>query len=88
MDFNHFRGNEMVTDAVIRNFEVIGEAANQIPDQIKQKYPEVHWVGMIGLRNFVIHEYFGIDHETLWTIITEELPNDKIRIELVLEQES
>ena len=87
MSFNDFRDNELVTDAVIRNFEIIGEASINVPDYIKETYPEISWKGMYGLRNLVVHEYFGIDYETIWTIITENLPDDKLKIEEIIENE-
>jgi uncharacterized protein with HEPN domain len=55
-------------DAVVRNFEIIGEASNRIPDDFKTEHPEIEWRRIIGFRNRIIHEYFGIDYENLWRI--------------------
>ena len=68
-------------DAVVRNFEVIGEAAKKLPDEIKNKYPDVPWAEMYLLRNKVIHEYFGIDYEIIWDVASNYLPENKLRIE-------
>ncbi len=60
-DADDFLNNDMVMDAVTRNYEIIGEASNKIPQHIKDKYPEVPWKQMYGLRNFAVHEYHIID---------------------------
>ncbi|HAI74303.1 MAG TPA: hypothetical protein DCS28_02770 [Candidatus Moranbacteria bacterium] len=61
-------------DAVVRNLSIIGEASSNIPKEMKLKYPEVPWVEIIGMRNKVVHEYFGVDEEILWKTIKEDLP--------------
>lgn len=76
-----FLGNEMVIDAVTRNYEIIGEAANQIPKAIKDKYPELPWRQMYGLRNFAAHEYHTIDPQILWEIAEDHLLENKIQLE-------
>ena len=70
LEFAGFKQNYMIVDAVVRNFEIIGEASKHIPDEIIEKYPNIPWRKMYGLRNIVSHEYFGIDYETLWEIAT------------------
>ena len=82
-----FLQNDMVIDAVTRNYEVIGEAANQIPKNIKDKYPELPWKQMYGLRNFAIHEYHTIDPHILWEIAEDYLIENKIQLEKLLEKE-
>ena len=64
----------MTIDAVVRNLEIIGEAANNIPEETTDKYPEIPWREMISMRNKVLHEYFGVDEEILWQTITNDLP--------------
>ena len=61
IDYDSFCFNEMMVDAVIRNLEIIGEASKNVSDEIKLKYPEVPWKQMTGVRNILIHEYFGVD---------------------------
>lgn len=69
MDYNEFTAHSMVFDAVVRNFEIIGEAAKNIPDEIKLKCPSIPWSEMIGMRNILIHGYFGVDYSIIWNTI-------------------
>ncbi len=74
LDFKHFKWDYKTVDAVIRNFEIIGEASKNLPVAIKDKYTNVPWEEMYRLRNRISHEYFGIDYEIIWDIATKELP--------------
>ena len=74
MSFDDFMADNKTVDAVVRNFEITGEAANRIPDDFKTAHPEIEWRRMIGLRNRIVHEYFGIDYETVWKIKNENIP--------------
>ena len=76
-DFASFKKNYLVVDAVARNFEIIGEAAKNIPSEIQVKYPQLPWRKMYGLRNLISHEYFGIDYEIIWEIASKNLPQNK-----------
>ncbi|MEM6846133.1 MAG: HepT-like ribonuclease domain-containing protein [Bacteroidota bacterium] len=82
-----FLQNDMVIDAVTRNYEIIGEAANQIPKSIKDKYPDLPWRQMYGLRNFAVHDYHTIDPQILWEIAEDHLIENKIQLENLLGQE-
>jgi uncharacterized protein with HEPN domain len=84
--FNDFAENEMVIDAVIRNLEIIGEASRNIPKDICSKYPEIPWKRVIGLRDIVIHGYFTVDLQIIWTIVKERLPGLKSQIMRMLEE--
>jgi len=59
--------------AVVRSLEVIGEAANKLPDDVRDRYPEISWQEIIGMRNRLIHEYFGVDLDIVWQTIEEDL---------------
>jgi uncharacterized protein with HEPN domain len=87
LDFQKFKWDYKTVDAVIRNFEVIGEASKNLPKDIKEKYPNIPWEEMYRLRNRISHEYFGIDYEILWDIATNHLPQNYSDILLVLTQE-
>jgi uncharacterized protein with HEPN domain len=63
MSFAEFVDDSKTIDAVIRNFEIIGEAANRLPDEFKDKYPDIEWHRIRGFRNRIVHHYFGIDYE-------------------------
>lgn len=73
MTFEQFREDQKTVDAVIRNFEIIGEAAGYIPETIQEKYPELAWLEMRGMRNIMIHEYFGVSLLIIWRTITHDL---------------
>lgn len=74
VDFEDFQNNEEKIFAIVRTLEVIGEAARHIPQSIRKRHPEVLWGKAIGMRNVVIHEYFGIDVEVIWRTAHEDLP--------------
>ncbi|MFB5762568.1 HepT-like ribonuclease domain-containing protein [Paenibacillus medicaginis] len=77
VEYENFLATQMLLDAVVRNLEIIGEAARNINDEVKNKYPEVPWRNMIGLRNILIHEYFGIDESIVWEVATRNLQEIK-----------
>ncbi len=84
MSFEKFSRDEKTIDAVVRNFEIIGEAAGQLPKDIKGKYAEITWREMIEFRNIIIHEYFGISLKIMWDIIKNELPPLELKIKTIL----
>jgi uncharacterized protein with HEPN domain len=77
MSFKEFSRNKMVIDAVIRNFEVIGEASKNLPAKTKSIYKKIPWKEMAGMRDKVIHEYFGVDLKIIWKTIKDSLPDLK-----------
>lgn len=72
--FEDFTADSKTMDAVIRNFEIIGEAANRLPDEFKDRFPETDWHRIRGFRNRIVHDYFGIDYSIIWTIKETFLP--------------
>jgi uncharacterized protein with HEPN domain len=70
---SEFAEDVKTVDAVVRNLEVIGEAAKAVPEAIRSQHPEVDWKKLVGLRNILIHEYFGVDSELIWDIIQNKL---------------
>ena len=83
-----FKRDYKTVDAVIRNFEVIGEASKNLPIHVKLKYPEVPWDEMYLLRNKVSHEYFGVDYDIIWDVATNYLPENKIQIDTIIDRET
>ncbi|MEW6027191.1 MAG: DUF86 domain-containing protein [Planctomycetota bacterium] len=79
--------NQMLTDAVARNLEIIGEAVKNIPADIKHKHQEIEWKKIAGLRDILVHEYFGIDYDVLWDIVRNKVPQLKEQISLALKSE-
>ncbi|MBI5742388.1 MAG: DUF86 domain-containing protein [Candidatus Niyogibacteria bacterium] len=78
---DEFVADQKTIDAVVRNLSIIGEAVNNIPEEIKEQYAEVPWNAVIGMRNKIIHEYFGVDEDILWKTIKEDLPAFRDQIE-------
>lgn len=74
MSLTQFKKNELVSDAVIRNLEIIGEASKNIPLTIRRTYPDIPWDQMCGMRNILIHEYFGVDEKIVWHTVKKHLP--------------
>jgi uncharacterized protein with HEPN domain len=81
-----FKRDYKTVDAVIRNFEIIGEASRNLPREFKEEYPKIPWAEMYLLRNKVSHEYFGIDYEIIWDVATNYLPENKLQIEGILNE--
>jgi uncharacterized protein with HEPN domain len=72
-----FKRDDKTSSAVIRKFEIIGEAAKQVPENIKQEYPSIPWKEMAGMRDKLIHLYFGVNYELLWQTIKNRIPEIK-----------
>ena len=75
--FDDFKKDLLISSAVVRMFEIIGEASNNISDAVKSKYPDIPWRIMKDMRNFLIHQYFGIDSKTIWDTNQNDLPELK-----------
>lgn len=82
LSFEDFTKDSKTIDAVIRNFEIIGEAANRLPEEFKEKYPEIDWHRIRGFRNRIVHDYFGIDYAIVWEIKTSFLPGLLVKLKV------
>jgi uncharacterized protein with HEPN domain len=73
--------------AFIRSIEIIGEASKKLPDTIRKKYPHVQWKAMAGMRDKLIHDYFGVDYELVWDVIANKIPALHSDIKLIINNE-
>jgi uncharacterized protein with HEPN domain len=87
-DENMFLENELVQDAVIRNFEIIGEATKNLDHDFRLKYPQIEWKKIAGMRDKLIHDYIGVDLWAVWNVVEKILPTLKIQIESILIEEN
>ena len=81
-----FSSDEKTLDAVVRNLEIIGEAIKKVPGKIRSKHSEVEWKRIAGLRDILIHEYFGIDVAIIWDIVQNKLPVLEKQINQILSE--
>ena len=85
LSFKEFVNDDKTVSAVIRKLEIIGEPTKNIPPFIKKKYSQLNWRGMAGMRDKLVHNYFGVDFEILWKVIKEDIPSIKPLIKQMLE---
>ena len=84
MSFEQFIKDSKTVDAVIRNFEIIGEATIQLPEEFRLKHSNIDWHRLKGFRNRLVHDYFGVDYKIVWDIIQENLPYFRAQIEKLI----
>lgn len=84
--FEQFINDSKTVDAVIRNFEIIGEAANRLSDDFKITYSNVNWFRIRGFRNRIVHDYMGIDYQIVWNIIENDLDRLVLDIKDIIER--
>jgi uncharacterized protein with HEPN domain len=88
MSLAELRADKKTTDAVVRNLEVIGEAIKKLPAEVRDRHPDVPWKKIAGLRDILIHEYFGIDLDIIWDVVDTKLPALAERVAEILSAES
>jgi uncharacterized protein with HEPN domain len=80
MSFEDFEKDSRTMDAVVRNLEILGEAASKIPESFRDSHPHIDWHKIVGLRHRIVHEYFGVDNAIIWRIVQNDLPRLHIQI--------
>jgi len=86
MSYEEFANDDKTIFAVVRAIEIIGEAVKNISDDLKKKYPEIPWKGMAGMRDKVIHGYFGVDLKVVWDTVKKRIPELKPLFDRMLEE--
>lgn len=86
MEYEDFVSNSMVIDAVVRNIEIIGEASRRVPHDVQDRHSKIPWKKIAGIRNRIVHEYFGVDISIIWFIVTNELTPLRRELETILNE--
>ena len=81
-----FDRDELIQNWFVRHLQIIGEAVRAIPAEFKDRYPEIPWSQIMGMRNILVHDYFGIDREVVWSAVERDLPDLKRKIETILKK--
>lgn len=87
MTLDAFNKNELVQDAVIRNLEIVGEAVKHVPQQFRDEHPTISWRTIAGMRDILIHEYFGVSLERVYNVVQNDVASLKQSIDTLIEQE-
>lgn len=87
LSFTEFERDQKTIDAVIRNFQIIGEAARKLPEELTNNYPDIQWRRIIAMRNLIIHQYFGVEMSVVWATIKDDLPLFQKQIKKLLDEQ-
>ena len=79
--------DELIQNWMVHHLQIIGEAVRSLPDSFREKYPDIPWSKIIGMRNILTHQYFGIDVDVVWAVIENDLPDLKEKITRILQKQ-
>jgi uncharacterized protein with HEPN domain len=81
---DEFHGDDTLKRAFVRSLEIIGEASKKVPNDMREKHPDVEWRLMAGMRDRLIHDYFGVDYDLVWDVVARKIPEVRERVRLIL----
>jgi len=87
LEKSRFIVDETLKRAIVRSIEVIGEATKKVPDDFRIRFPQIDWRAMAGMRDRLIHDYFGIDYDIVWDVVISKIPALKKDLEMIIHQE-
>jgi len=85
-DYQTFLKDETLQRAFVRSLEIIGEAAKKLPDSVRTGYPDIEWRKITGMRDRLIHDYFGVDYTIVWDVAKNKLPELRLQVKAMMEQ--
>jgi uncharacterized protein with HEPN domain len=88
MEYESFINDETLKRSFVRSLEIIGEASRNVPEDFRKKYQTVDWKAMAGMRDVLIHSYFGVDYQIVWDVVSNHVPKLLVHIEAIIENES
>jgi len=86
LTYDGFLRSPMIQDAVLRNLQVVGEATNKLSSTLQANYPDMPWQVMAGMRDKIVHDYFGIDYQVVWDVARGDLPQLMLQVETILRE--